>query len=227
MDKNTKDRNLTGLRKRQQIQGTNKQIFIWVAVAAVIVSFCLVGLQLIGREFFFNLKIIEAKQEAADTLAKNLDTAKELKTNVDALISSTNLSAVKREDSEASNLTVILDALPTRGDATGFADSMQNVILPPSGVAIRELSTNQERADIDEDVTDASEPLELPFNATFGGDAEQIKEALKDMARVIRPIQPQELTIRASDNILTVSVDGVTYYLPASSVEVEKRTLKP
>lgn len=226
MEKATKDRGLTGVRKRQQIEGTNKQIFIWVAIASVIVSFCIVGLQLIGREFLFNLKVIGAKQEASQTLAHNIDAAKELRTNIDALISDSNLSAVKRQGSEASNLTVVLDALPTNGDPTSFADSLQNTILPLSGVAINELSTSRDQIG-GEESSDSSKPHELPFTAGFSGDATQAKRALEDISRVIRPIQPLSMNIRASEGALQVSVEGVTYYLPVRAVEVQTRTLNP
>lgn len=227
MEKTTKDRELTGVRKRQQIEGANKRIFLWVAAASVLVSFSIVALQLIGREFLFNLKIIDAKQEASATLTENLEEAKKLQTNIDALISDSNLSAVKRDGDGVSNFTVVLDALPTRGDATGFADSLQKAVFPKSGVAITELSTNREQLTADEDSTDSSKPLELPFTAGFGGSVDQVRSALQDMSRVIRPIQPLEMAVRADDNTLQVSVDGITYYLPVRTVEVETRTLKP
>ena len=41
---------LTGIKKRQQISGTRKQVFIWVAAASAAVVICIiVGINLIQR----------------------------------------------------------------------------------------------------------------------------------------------------------------------------------
>ena len=55
-----------------------------------------------------------------------------------------------------------------------------------------------------------------------------IERALVDMSRVIRPISLTELSIRAGDDgTLQVNIAGVTYYLPAKSVEVRMEPITP
>lgn len=220
---------LTGVRKRQQIESTNKQIFTWVAIAAVIVSFCVIALQFLGKEFLFNQKIINAKSETNQRLEDNLETAQKLKDNVNALLANSDLGSVKRNDGDAakSNLNVVLDALPVTGDATGFANSLQAVVLPLSGVSIKELSTTTDQLAADADVPTADEPTELPFTATITGSYENVHQALGDLARVIRPVNPTELTIRASDDTLQLSISGVTYYLPAETINVATKKVQP
>lgn len=224
------DRALTGVRKRQQIENTNKNIFVWVAVASVIVSFCVIALQFLGKEFLFNQKVINAKSETNQTLVDNLDTAKELKANVDALISNSDLNAVKKsdkEDAQTSNLNVILDALPVNGDTTSLADSLQTVVLPLSGVTISELSTSVDQGALDEIPADGNVPIPLPFSAGVNGNYADAKEALADIARVIRPIHPTSLEINAADNTLQMTISGVTYYLPGRTVNVTTETMQP
>lgn len=225
---------LTGVRKRQQIQMTNKRIFLWVAVASVIVSFSLVALQFLVKEFLFNQKIIDAKSETNSTLIKNIETADQLKENVNKLLADESLGSVKGVDqnAETSNLSLILDALPVKGDATGFANSLQAVVLPRSGVSIDTLETsNQLYAATDATGTGvetlASTPQPLPFSVKFGGTFSQVSQALSDMSKVIRPISVSRLELLASDSTLTVTINGTTYYVPAKTVNVTQESIKP
>lgn len=224
---------LTGVRKRQQIESTNKRIFIWVAVASIVVSFSLVALQFLVKEFLFNQKIINAKSDTNSTLIANLESAKQLKENVNKLLADENLAAVKSvdENAETSNLSLILDALPVEGDATAFANSLQAAVLPRSGVAIDTLDTNSLNLDTTGMVADAATlgatPQSMPFNVTFGGNFQQVSQAMGDMAKVVRPISVNRLELIASDNSLKVTVNGMTYFVPAKTVNITQETIKP
>lgn len=227
---------LTGLRKRQQIETTNKKIFIWLAVASVVVSFSIVALQFLVREFIFNQKIINEKSKTNQILVGNIVAAKQLTENVNTLIADTNLSSLRTDtsDPETSNLSVILDALPVSGDASGFANSLQSTVFPISGVSIRELSTNSTEGDDTAEGEVASlevdnlTPAILPFKAGYNGTYAQIQKSLVDIARVIRPINLTELSIAASDEgKLEVTIAGNTYFLPARTVDVKEEVRKP
>lgn len=225
---------LTGVRKRQQIENTNKRIFIWLAVSSIIISFCIVALQFLVKEFMFNQKVIGIKSDTNQQLIKNVTAAAQLKSNINELIADTNLSSVMTQtnNAKASNLNAILDALPTAGDATGFANSLQTVVLTRSGVSLRELGTNLEGTELTpEDASvsnEVTQPVSLPFKASFSGSYVDTQKALTDLAHVIRPISLTQLSIRSDDNNqLQVTIDGQTYYLPARTVEVKTKVLKP
>ncbi len=222
--------------KHGLISKSNKETFIWVAITGAVVAASLVILQFLVREAIFNNKVLSAKSVANDTLIQNIETAETLKANVNALLSNDGLASVKRDDAnkDASNLSIILDALPVNGDATDFADSMQKVVLPPSQVTISQLSTSslnsaelgaEQSAEGLEQVS-VTDPLEAPFQTSVSGNYDQIKQALVDMARVIRPINPKRISILGSDSTLIVEVDGVTYYMPSRTLSIQKETLK-
>lgn len=220
---------LTGVRKRQQIETTNKNILLWLVISSVIVSFSLVALQFLIREFIFNQKIINAKSATSKQLQQNIVAGKELTKNVNALLADTNLGAVLKNDADqkSSNLSVVLDALPVSGDATSFANSLQSVVLPLSGVTISELSTTSLA---DQGIADpaTTEPLTLPFKASVSGDYAKIQKALKDMSRVIRPINLTELSMRSEEKgQIQMTLSGVTYYLPAKTVGIKEQVFKP
>jgi glycine cleavage system regulatory protein len=225
---------LTGVRKRQQIQTTNKNIFIWLAVSSVIVSFCIVALQFLVKEFLFNQKIISAKSETNQRLQANIDAAAELTKNVQALLADENLSVLKTADPDPKNtpLSVVLDALPVEGDSTGFANSLQTAVFPRSGISIRELSTSSEVAGEAADgaaaapvVTTDAQPL--PFTAGLAGSYSDVQKALTDLSKVIRPINLTEMTITSDEGEnLLVDITGNTYYLPARTIDLQKEVIK-
>jgi len=221
---------LTGLRKRQQIEVTNKHIFIWIAITSVVVSFCIIALQFLVKEFLFNQKVINEKSATNKQIIANISAGKELTNNVNKLLADKNLGSVQRQtDEEATTLNVVLDALPVKGDATSFANSLQAVVLPQSGVSIKELSTSVGETDeFIAEATATSEVPTLPFKAGFTGSYEQIQKALVDISRVIRPISLTKLTIRSDDDSkLQVAIEGHTYYQPARTIEIKKEMRKP
>ncbi|HET6622847.1 MAG TPA: hypothetical protein VFG56_02850 [Candidatus Saccharimonadales bacterium] len=224
---------LTGLKKRQQIAQANKMIFLWTAAAAVAVSFCAVALQFLIREGLFNQRIISAKAETNQTLERNLTKADELKNNVQALLANTDLAAVSTENTD-NNLEVVLDALPTDGDVTSFATSLQNIILVHSRADVTALST---KSQFDDDgsssvessstANDDTDALPLPFTAEISGNYQQIHDTLVDVSRTIRPINITSLTVKGRDVNLDVIISGDTYYLPAATVSLGSKEIEP
>ena len=227
------NKQLTGLKKRQQITNANKLIFLWVIIAAVALSICGVGIQFLFRQAAFNQKIINAKATTQTTLAHNIDNAKELKKKVDNLLADTNLASVRANPGD-STLKVVLDALPTKEDQSAFASSLQQVVLPKSGVSLTELSTIGQIGELP--ATDIAEvdasgvaptSKSLGFNLGATGNYEQIKNMLHDLERTIRPVNVTELNLEGTDSTLRITVAGVTYYLPERTVELGKKEIKP
>lgn len=225
MTDNTKQ--LTGLKKRQQIANANKLIFLWVIIAAVAISICGVAIQFLFRQAAFNQKVISEKAKTQTILTQNLSNANELKKKIDALQADTNLAKVKA-NGEDSTLKVVLDALPTTDDKSALASSLQQMVLPKSGVSLTELSTITAFAEVTEDAaatTQGAQTNNYNFGAT--GNYDQIKNMLKDLERTIRPMNITSLSIQGTDTSLRVTVEGVTYYLPERTVELGKKTIKP
>ncbi|PLS80872.1 hypothetical protein CYG49_03860 [Candidatus Saccharibacteria bacterium] len=220
---------LTGLRKRQQIKQANRTMFLWVVGASIVVAFCLVGAQFLLKQALFNGKVIGAKSEASKTLKSNLATVDKLKSEVNSLLANKNLAEVKSTP-ESSNHQVVLDALPTEDDPTAFATSLQKAILNRSGVGIESLTVGSPgtlAGEEEEVVADSEEPAVMPFSLVLTGSYQQVNAALKDMERSIRPVTFQTLTVQGSDVQMRVTAEGNTYYLPAKSVKVTQKTIKP
>lgn len=219
---------LTGLRKRQQIAQANKTMFLWVVGASIIISFCAVAMQFMFKQALFNGEVISAKSLAASTLEENIQSASELQNNVNALVGNSNLSSVRLNDQQ-SNLSVVLDALPGSNDTAAFAASLQEVVLAPSGVFIDGLAVPPGEAAFED-----GQPLDLPaepqeqvFNVVVQGNYNQVANALRDMQKSIRPLSVKNMSVQGSDKSLRVTLEGVTYYQPAKTVNIEMKTIRP
>lgn len=214
---------LTGLKKRQQIEVAGRVVFVWIAIAAAALSFCAAAGQFLVTKWAHNNKVLSAKYQALDTLSKNIQNAKELTKEVDALVASDPLASVKTAATDP-NTKSVLDALPTTFDPAALATSLQLAVLNKSGVTLENIAVPQE---VSEQVTvTESTPQEMPFSFTVSGSYDQIKQTILDVERTIRPMRIVNISLVGSDKQLRASIDAVTYYQPAKVVEVKKETIK-
>lgn len=230
-----------GLKKRQLIENAGRTMFIWVAVASVAVSICIVTVQFLFQKWDYNNHILSAKYKAADTLKKNIDTAKQLQNAVNALVSNQDLASVKTNTDDP-NTKSVLDALPSQFDATAFATSLQQAILSRSGVSIQGISvpsdqgngttTTGSAAGSSTTSTSASgtqgdpTPMQMKFDITVSGSYDQIRSMMLDMERTIRPIKVTAITLSGDDAAMTATVSGVTYYQLSKSVVINQEPVK-
>ena len=120
---------LTGLKKRQQIEVAGRTMFVWVAIAAVALSFFVATGQYLFTKWDYNNKILGKKYTVSQTLQNNIVNATKLKDEVDNLAANQDLASVKTKP-EDSSLKPVLDALPTAFDPAALATSLQQVIFP-------------------------------------------------------------------------------------------------
>lgn len=222
-------RQLTGLKKRQQIASANKMIFVWVVIASVAVSLCGVTSQFLIRQALFNQKIIGAKLTTQSILGQNIENVSKLKSNIDALQADTRLAKVKANPDDT-NLKVVLDALPTTDDQTALGASLQQVILPLSAVNATDIATVSQTDLLLADPSAVIEPSSSPastFSFAATGDYGRIKTMLGDLERTIRPMDVQKLLFQSADGQVKVIVEGVSYYSPPQTVRLGKEPLTP
>ena len=223
---------LSGLKKHQQVAQTNRQIFGWVVAASVVVAICVVLSQFLVQQLLFNAKIIDKKSETSNIVQNNITAAETLKEKVDALVMNTNLQKVVSSNQSASttnNLQVILDALPTEDDGETLANSLATAILPRSNIKITSLTAGNNSGGEAIDTSVAPDVVgETPFSFTVEGTYDDIKDTLANIARVIRPMTIKSLSLRTgTGGTMAASVEGVTYFLPSSSVKLGTQEVKP
>lgn len=228
--------NLSNLTKRQQIAKANTMIFVWVAAASVVVMMCGVASVFLVRQAVFNQKIITAKSKTNATIVQNVENAKQLKKNVDALVADTNLESARANPSD-SNLRVVFDALPTTGDETTLSNSLYTQVFTRSGVTTEGISVGAAAATVAAVATPAAgsssssdaapTPQSVGFQAGVSGSTESIIRMLTNMEKTIRPMNISQLTIGANAGQLKVDLIGETFYMAPDSVSLGKTVVKP
>ena len=224
-----------GLKKRQQIENAGKSMFMWVAIASVAVSICVVTVQFLFQQWSYNNRVLTAKYKAADTLKENISNAKKLQDEVNGLVSNEALASVKTNTSDP-NTKSVLDALPGKFDATALATSLQQAILSRSGVTIEAITVP---SDVSTDTSGAgsgattstaatpdASPQEMKFDITVSGSYDKIRSMMFDLERTIRPIKVTAITLDGDDTAMTATISAVTYYQPAKSASIKQEAVK-
>lgn len=221
-----KQNRLTGLKKRQQIEGAGKAMFLWVAIAAVALSICVATGQYLFTKWDYNNRVLSAKYQAAQTLTNNLANAEDLKQEIDSLVANQDLASVKTNANDP-NTKSILDALPTDLDSAALATSLQQVILSRSGVSIEAISVPPD-ADTSGQSTDAvtTGAQEIKFSFVVNGTYDKVQALVKDLERTIRPMKIVNMSLTGSDANLRGSFDLVTYFQPAKTVNLKEEVVR-
>lgn len=218
---------LTGVKKRQQIQQANRIVFIWVAIAAAIVSVALVMTQFMFRQFLFNNKVYAAQIKTNNTLLQNAKAYDPLKTEVTKLVSNQDLTRL-RVDPADNALQVIIDAMPTVDDRIGLAASLQQVVLARSGVTIDGIGfVDQQLGAATTSTTATNGVNQIQFSFTATGSYDAIKSLLDAMHHSIRPVDVNSIKLTGTASTMTAEVQATTYYATPKTVNLSKETIKP
>mgnify|MGYP003607658415 CR=1 FL=1 len=228
-------KSLTGVRKRQQIASASKQMMIWVACAAAILTICaMVSINLV-QHIIYQAKVIDEKSQTDETLKNSIAEFPKLKENINALQTNSGLLAL-RADMDDTAFNVVIDALPTEDDSTALGSSLQDKILVNSGVVWNDFSpsygTSASTSTDDtgeESTTLLSKPAaqQLTFSFSINGNYASIKQALIDIERTIRPINITSLSIQGSDSNLSASITATTYYAPKATYAIGSKQVLP
>jgi hypothetical protein len=239
MDKKSTPKNPTGgLKKRQQIENASRSMFIWVAIASIAVSVCIVTAQFLFQKWTYNNRVLNAKYKAADQLKKNIVNSKQLQDAVNALVSNGDLASVKTNTDDP-NTKSVLDALPSKFDATALATSFQQAILSRSGVTVEGINVPSDQG-VSTTATggaaataagttpsaSSATPQEMKFDLTVSGSYDKIRNLLLDLERTIRPIKITSVDLNGDDANMTATVTGVTYYQPSKSASIKQEVVK-
>lgn len=219
MSTNADGAQLTGVKKRQQIAGTRKEVLMWVAIASAVVVICLVVGMNIFQRIQYQMKVNAEISKTAKTMEANVEAIDGLIKNVNDLRANRLLTAPGLKADDSTVFQVVIDALPTENDSVSLSSSLQNKILNRSGVTIEQISVDGESSsssnDDDEVTTSNVEfPVAQPINFRISivGTYESIKQTLADIERTIRPIIINSLEISGTDDRLTATIQATTYY---------------
>lgn len=227
--------NDVAIRKRTQIAKANRTMFIWIAVASVLVGSAIVVSIFLVQKVLFNEKVLLEKQNTVSVLDKNNKVTPELENQIRVLDTNQALISAKANDTDQA-IQVILDALPSEGNSLALGASLQNKLLAgiPGLISIESLQVDPivgvESLTSDtttEDVTETQAENEITFRFTVKGSQDAIKTVLQNLERSIRLIDITSLNVETQDDGQLMIVQAKAYYEPAKTIELQKKEVKP
>lgn len=225
----------TVIRKRQQIASANRTMFIWVAMASVIVGAAAVAIVFLSQKAWFNERVLAEKSKTASVLQKNVKTIDALKDQV-RLMNTNQALRDAMAPGETQAIQVVLDALPAEANSSALGASLQTKFLNDPKLQIETLRIDPVagvESTGDSAVTDASSTAgtnQVHFSFTVSvasTDVNALKDLLQRLERSVRAIDVTSLTIEGQGNRVAMTVDGNAFYEPAKTVELKDKVIKP
>lgn len=228
----------TIIHKRQQIEKSSRVMFLWVAGASVIVGFALVVSWFLVQQILFKERVLSEKNNTVSVLEDNNTAIEKLRNELKVLETNSGLNASRINNNEKA-LQVILDALPADDNALALGASLQTKLVNGvSGLSLDSLSIDQEQ-DADATSTDSSSSTTDTTDTT--GDLQTIhftmevsasnptalKELLQRFEKSIRVITIDNATIERTDSKVSMKISAHAYYLPAKTIDLKKKDIKP
>ena len=215
------------IRKRQQIDSSNRTMFAFVAGSAFIVGAAIVVAIFLGQQIVFNTKIINEKSKTVKTLKGNIEAVDELKKGLGVLETDEALASVKLgQDNSA--LQSVLDALPAEPNVDALGASLQERFIGAvDGLSLENLTIapdNSSKSSLGGDGGYIS--FSMSVSDPSGG-MDKFRELLARFEKSIRVIEVQSIEIQSTDNRASINIKGRARYELAQHVELETKIIKP
>jgi hypothetical protein len=217
--------------KRLAISKANAQVVGVVAVACFVTIFCLFAAKAVWSQNSYRSKVISAKEKANNQLQANITAFNSLSTSYKAFDNAaTNVIggiSSGTGDDDGSNSKIILDALPTTYDFPALTSSIEK-ILDARSFNVTEVTGTDDQVNQQTNLTSTNpQPVEMPFSFTVqNANYNAVKDLIAALGKSIRPIAVDSIDISGGSDDMTVTVNAHTYYQPAKSLTIEKKTIK-
>lgn len=221
-------------RKRNQIDRAGRTMFIWIAIASVLIGVAVVVSIFLFQKLTYNEKVLAEKQKTASTLTSNLAVVEELKTDIKALEANSALLSVRANENDQA-LQVVLDALPAEANSLALGASLQNRLLTgiEGNFTLESLQvTPIMGADFDADSTtvDAAETsledTKIAFSFSVRGDQAALRQVLTNLERSIRTIIVTNMSVETQGDLISMSIEGHAFFQPARNIELIEKTVQ-
>lgn len=212
----------TAIRKRQQIDSSNKMMFTFVAGSAFVVGVAIVVSIFLAQQIMFNTRVINEKTKTAKTLKSNIVAVDELKAGLRVLEANEALASVKIRQ-ENSTLQSVLDALPAEPNVDALGASIQEKFIGAiDGLSIDSLTITSDVSSGGSSEDGGYLSFSLSVSDQSGG-MNKFQELLTNFEKSIRVIEIQSAEIQSTDNRSTISIKGRARYELSQHVELKTK----
>lgn len=229
----------TGLRKRQQIGRANRMMLLWIIAVSVIVGIAVVLAVFLVQKIWYQEKVLNEKAKTVKVLQDNYKAVTDdngLKNEISKLNTNEALRSTRLND-DASALQSVLDALPADANSTALASSLQTKLLTGiNGIKLESIAVDQTDSTDGSGTTSAAgsssaasaDQIGFSFSvSTEGKNDTALRQVLENLEKSIRPFNVGTISIEAQGTRVIMTVKGVSYYEPATTVQPVKKVVKP
>lgn len=209
------------IRKRQQISNANRMMFIWVAAGSGVVGIALVVSIFLVQQLIFNEKVLLKKNETISSLKQSQEAVPTLREQIAVRNTDQALLDSRAKESDKP-LQVIIDALPDSANSAALGASLQNVLIPGTGIQLEALKVDP--------LTEESVDGIMTFTFTASVDRNSIGELRnlqQRLERSIRAISVKTILIETNTTKATMTVSGEAYYEPARTLTLGTEPVNP
>jgi hypothetical protein len=231
----------TGVRKRQQITSTNKQVMLYVAAAAAIVTICAMLSFNFWQRIAYQWEVISEWDATNASLKSSIDNIPKLRDEVEALSANNNIKSIRKfVDPELEKWQVVFDVLPSSCDSMAVEYAFSDIIFKPSqlGATVKDATAALESGNCATMPASASEgaagagsgstgtvnPQPILMMISFeleNATDEDVRKALLSMEYSLHPITIQ--TIEVAEG--SAKITAVTYFVPKSDWVTGEKTI--
>ncbi|MCL2451928.1 hypothetical protein FWD20_03630 [Candidatus Saccharibacteria bacterium] len=228
----------TGVRKRQQILSTNKQVMIYVAGAAAIVTVCVMLALSFWQHISYQWKVISEWDATNASLKVSLDNIPKLRQEVEALSANKNIMSISEMVPGLEKWEVVFDVLPSSCDSMAVEYSFTNIIFKKSGMGatVKNVSAALDSgtcATMPETAGDAGavvgpagtvNPQPILMTVRFeleGATSDDIQKALLSIEYSLNPVTVQAVEIERG----SAKISAVTYFVPKAAWLTSEKTI--
>lgn len=216
--------------KRIQLSKANLYIVTVVTVACFVSVFALTASKTLLSQRSYQAKVISKKVDAKKQLQTNIKARDQLVSQYKLFVGTgTNIiggSSTGAGDRDGDSAKIVLDALPSKYDYPALATSLEK-LMSSASLSITNISGTDD--ELNQGSAAASRtpiPVDIPFVIAFDGTPQGTNAFLGTLARSIRPIQIQQITISGNDQKLSTNIKAKTYYQPGKSLDIKSEVVK-
>lgn len=213
--------------KRIQIDKANATVVIMASLAAFMFTFTLFAGKALLSQRSYQSRVIREKTGALKQLKANVKATDSLvesyKKFVDQSVNVIGGSAKGTGDLSGDNAKIILDALPSKYDFPAMATSLEKMFKASNYKLDSITGEDDELAQYE---STAAQLVEMPFQVVLSGNYDGLNSAITTMERSIRPFHINELTFKAAEKELTLTLVAKTFYQPEKSLNITTKDVK-
>ncbi len=199
-----------------------------IAVATVVVVFCLMSTKALLSQAAYQRRVVNARHAGLHQLQANLNAANQLVTQYTQVFEGTNPTNVigGANDKSATatppngdNARIVLDALPSKYDFPALLTSV-NYLLSKNNIHSATISGTDDSATTSNQASNNPQPVTISLTVSGTSSYGNVQNLINDFGRSIRPFDITGVQFSGSDSALSFNMTVNTYYQPAKSLDL-------